>query len=62
MPDADNATLLRINFFTPGVALGKDAPANMVKLVQKYAPYASFIREMTFRSLDGQNLTQVSSH
>jgi nucleosome binding factor SPN SPT16 subunit len=59
MPDADNATLLRINFFTPGVALGKEAPTNMVKLVQKYAPYASFIREMTFRSLDGQNLTQV---
>lgn len=59
MPDADGATLLRLNFFTPGVALGKDAPANMVKLVQKYSPYASFIREMTFRSLDGHNLTQV---
>ncbi|GKY95619.1 hypothetical protein MPSEU_000523200 [Mayamaea pseudoterrestris] len=57
MPDADNVTLLRINFYTPGVALGKEAPANMVKLVQKYAPYASFIREMTFRSLDGHNLT-----
>lgn len=59
MPEADNATLLRINFYTAGMAVGKDAPANMVKLVQKYAPYASFIREMTFRSLDGHNLTLV---
>jgi nucleosome binding factor SPN SPT16 subunit len=59
MPDADGATLLRINFYTAGMAVGKEAPANMVKLVQKYAPYASFIREMTFRSLDGHNLTLV---
>ena len=57
MPDADGATLLRINFYTAGMAVGKDAPANMVKLVAKYAPYASFIRELTFRSLDGHNLT-----
>ncbi|KAG7353495.1 Xaa-pro dipeptidase [Nitzschia inconspicua] len=56
LPDPDNATLLRINFYTAGIALGKDAPTNMLKLVQKYAPYASFIREMTFRSLDGNNL------
>lgn len=59
MPEGDNATLLRINFYTAGIALGKDAPTNMVKLVQKYAPYASFVREMTFRSLDGHNLTLV---
>lgn len=59
LPDPDNATLLRINFYTAGMAVGKDAPANMAKLVQKYAPYASFIREMTFRSLDGHNLVQV---
>jgi len=59
MPDADNATFLRINFYTAGMAVGKDAPKNMVKLVQKYAPYASFVREMTFRSLDGHNLIQV---
>ena len=57
MPDADGATLLRINFYTAGMAVGKDAPANMVKLVAKYAPYASFVRELTFRSLDGHNLT-----
>jgi nucleosome binding factor SPN SPT16 subunit len=60
MPDADNATLLRINFYTAGMAVGKDAPANMAKLVAKYAPYSSFIRELTFRSLDGHNLTLVS--
>uniref|UniRef100_A0A7S2V990 FACT complex subunit n=1 Tax=Entomoneis paludosa TaxID=265537 RepID=A0A7S2V990_9STRA len=59
MPEADGATLLRINFYTAGIALGKEAPANMIKLVQKYAPYASFIREMTFRSLDGRNLTHA---
>ena len=59
LPDPDNATLLRINFYTAGIALGKDAPANMLKLVQKYAPYASFIREMTFRSLDGNNLVKA---
>jgi nucleosome binding factor SPN SPT16 subunit len=61
MPDSigDSASLLRINFFSAGMAIGKDAPKNMVKIVQKYAPYASFIREMTFRSLDGQNLTQA---
>lgn len=60
LPDPDNATLLRINFYTAGMALGKEAPANMSKLVPKYAPYASFIRELTFRSLDGHNLVQVS--
>jgi nucleosome binding factor SPN SPT16 subunit len=59
MPDDDSATLLRLNFYTAGMAVGKDAPANMAKLVAKYAPYASFIREMTFRSLDGHNLTLV---
>jgi nucleosome binding factor SPN SPT16 subunit len=59
MPDDDTATLLRINFYTAGMAVGKDAPANMAKLVAKYAPYGSFIRELTFRSLDGHNLTLV---
>jgi nucleosome binding factor SPN SPT16 subunit len=62
LPDADNdATLLRINFYTAGMAVGKDAPANIAKLVMKYAPYASFVREMCFRSLDGHNLVQVSN-
>lgn len=35
LPDPDNATLLRINFYSAGMAVGKDAPANMAKLVQK---------------------------
>lgn len=60
LPDPDNATYLRINFYSAGLAVGKDAPVNTAKLVEKYAPYASFIREMTFRSLDSHNLTQVS--
>lgn len=59
LPDPDTATYLRINFYSSGVALGKDAPANTVKLIQKYAPYATFIRELTFRSLESQNLTQA---
>lgn len=60
LPDPDSASYLRINFYTAGLALGKDAPANTMKLVQKYAPYATFIREVTFRSLDSHSLTQVS--
>lgn len=60
LPDPDNATYLRINFYSAGLAVGKDAPVNMAKLVEKYAPYTSFVREMTFRSLDSHNLTQVS--
>lgn len=59
LPDPDMATYLRINFYTPGVALGKDAPPNTAKLIQKHGPYATFIRELTFRSLDSHNLTQV---
>lgn len=60
LPDPDSASYLRINFYTAGMAVGKDAPENTVKLVQKYAPYATFIREMTFRSLDSHSLTTVS--
>lgn len=57
LPDPDSASYLRINFYTAGMAVGKDCPENTVKLVQKYAPYATFIREMTFRSLDSHSLT-----
>lgn len=60
LPDPDSAAYLRINFYTAGMALGKDAPENTMKLVQKYAPYATFIREVTFRSLDSHSLTTVS--
>lgn len=61
LPDPDTAAYLRINFYTAGMAVGKDCPENTVKLVKKYAPYATFIREMTFRSLDSHSLTTVSS-
>jgi len=61
LPDPDTAAYLRINFYTAGMAVGKDCPQNTLKLVQKYAPYATFIREMTFRSLDSQSLTTVSA-
>mmetsp|Transcript_43988 Transcript_43988/g.93660 ORF Transcript_43988/g.93660 Transcript_43988/m.93660 type:complete len:1062 (-) Transcript_43988:138-3323(-) len=57
LPDPDSAAYLRINFYTAGMAVGKDCPENTVKLVKKYAPYATFIREMTFRSLDSHSLT-----
>jgi len=59
LPDPDSATYLRINFYSAGIAIGKDTPKNMGKLIEKYAPYTSFIREMTFRSLDSQNLTDA---
>lgn len=60
-PDSamDSATLLRVNFYTASMSLGKEASVNIAKLVQKYAPYATFIRELTFRSIDGHNLTQA---
>jgi nucleosome binding factor SPN SPT16 subunit len=59
LPDPDSASYLRINFYTAGMAVGKDCPENTAKLVLKYAPYATFIREMTFRSLDSHSLTTV---
>lgn len=55
----DSVSYLRINFYAAGLALGKEASRNMGKLVEKYAPYATFIREMTFRSLDGHNLNNA---
>jgi len=58
LQQAENVTYLRINFYTAGMALGREASMNMSKLVEKYAPYASFIRELTFRSLEPTNLTQ----
>lgn len=57
MPEPDRATYMRINFYAPGAALGKEASANMQKLVDKYGPTNTFIKELTFRSLDPRNLT-----
>lgn len=59
LQQAENITYLRINFYTAGMALGREASMNMSKLVEKYGPYASFIRELNFRSLDSNNLTQA---
>ena len=59
LPEPDKATYLRINFHTAGTSLGKDVPTNIAKLIEKYAPRATFIREMTFRSLDKNNLTSA---
>lgn len=57
MPEPDKATYLRINFYGPGAALGKEASKNMGQLVAKYGPQAAFIKELTYRSVDGRNLT-----
>jgi nucleosome binding factor SPN SPT16 subunit len=59
MPDPDRAThYLRINFYSAGMALGKDAPKNIQHLIAKYGASA-FVKELTFRSLDPKNLTGV---
>jgi len=59
MPEPDRATYLRINFHSAGVTLGKDVPANVIKLIEKHSPFATFIKELTFRSLDKNNLTSA---
>ena len=56
MPDPDRATYLRINFFTPGVSLPKDANKNTALLLQKYSAVYGFIKDLQLRSLDGKNL------
>jgi len=59
-PDPDGtAHYLRLNFYAAGSAIGKDTPANMSKLITKYAHRASFIRELTFRSLSQHSLRQA---
>lgn len=60
LPDPDSrATYLRINFYGAGQTIPKDASANMSKLIGKHAHWATFIREVTYRSIDGSNLTQA---
>lgn len=54
-PDPD----MRINFYIPGAALGKEAAKNIQQLVLKYGPQYTFIKELTFRSSDGKNLQTV---
>jgi len=58
-PEPDKATYLRINFHTGGGTITKDVPANVAKLIQRHNPFATFVREMTFRSLERNNLDQA---
>ena len=61
MPDPDSATYLKINFYTPGQALGKDAPSQMAAIVNKAKLSNSevFVKEFTFRSQSNTGLTQA---
>eukprot|EP01084_Bolivina_argentea_P023878 44596_1 len=62
MPEPDNHSFyLRINFFAPGQTMGKEASRRMVKLVEEYGQRnpLSFIKELTFRSLDQKNLSHA---
>jgi nucleosome binding factor SPN SPT16 subunit len=56
MPEADQATWMRINFYIPGGALGKEINKNMQQLVVKHGDKYTFIKEITFRSLNSKNL------
>jgi nucleosome binding factor SPN SPT16 subunit len=42
MPEQDRATWMRINFFIPGVALGKDVAKNVQQLVRCDKIYFNF--------------------
>ncbi|CAM9636027.1 unnamed protein product [Scytosiphon promiscuus] len=61
-PDPDNhCYYLRINFFTSGSSLGKEASRTMAKLVDKHtsAEPATFVKELIYRSLERHNLDKV---
>ncbi|CAM9230410.1 unnamed protein product [Ectocarpus sp. 4 AP-2014] len=61
-PDPDNhCHYLRINFFTSGASLGKEASRTMAKLVDKHTSGdpATFVKELIYRSLERQNLDKV---
>ncbi|CAM9584449.1 unnamed protein product, partial [Choristocarpus tenellus] len=62
-PEPDNHSYyLRINFFTAGASLGKEASRVMAKLVEKHSPngmQATYCKELTYRSLERQNLDKV---
>jgi nucleosome binding factor SPN SPT16 subunit len=58
MPDPDAGAYLRLNFYSPDQALGKDAPAQMAAIVNRYKEKdQTFIKEFTFRSLNPAPLT-----
>ena len=56
--DQDKVMYFKINFYTPGAALPKDAPKNIGPLVAKYEG-VPFIKDLMFRSLDKKNMEQV---
>eukprot|EP00752_Nemacystus_decipiens_P016325 g14600.t1 len=62
-PDPDNhCHYLRINFFTAGLSLGKEASRTMAKLVDKHTHSeepATFVKELIYRSLERHNLDKV---
>jgi len=62
MPEPDRATYLRINFFCPGAALGKDVSKNMAGLITNHSEQLTFIKDLTFRSLNQRHLGQVFQH
>ena len=59
MPEQDRATWLRINFYVPGGAMGKEVPKNVQQLVIKHGDQSVFIKELTFRSLESQSSQYV---
>ncbi|CAM9336105.1 unnamed protein product [Discosporangium mesarthrocarpum] len=62
-PDPDNHSFyLRINFFSAGSALGKEASRKMSKLVEKHGPngtQSTYVKELMYRSLERSNLDKV---
>ena len=56
MPEQDRQTWMRINFYVPGAALGKEVNKNTQQLVIKHGSKFTFIKELTFRSLNSRNL------
>lgn len=53
--EEDKATYLRINFYTPGLSLGRDCSPAMQAMLQQHDKKL-FIKELGFRSVDALNL------
>ena len=56
-PDPDRAaSYLRLDFYTPGVSLGKDVPLSTVAMIEAYGKQSVFVKEMLFRSREPRRL------
>ena len=55
--EGDIATFLRINFYTPAQAWGRDAPPAIIKHAGEN-PKATYVKELTFRAKNAQNLNK----